>query len=213
MSTPTDSSRTAICDEAVRLFAEHGFDGTTVEMIASAAGVNKAMISYHFGGKEKLYAAILDAVFEAASERLAAVRDAEAPADEKLARYIRVFAELQAQRPQFSALVLREVLSGGARLHERVRPRFLQIFESIRAIVAQGIREGRFRTVNPLLTHLGVIGTLVFFFGTEPFRRRLVESGLPIPMPTTDEFIAHLTGNTLRGLRPDSTQAPGKENA
>ena len=46
------------------LFAAHGFDGATVETIAERAGVNKAMINYHFGGKRGLYQAILTATFD-----------------------------------------------------------------------------------------------------------------------------------------------------
>lgn len=43
---------------AERLFAEHGFNGTSVRDIAHAASVNIAMISYYFGSKEKLLEAI-----------------------------------------------------------------------------------------------------------------------------------------------------------
>ncbi|GGC85973.1 TetR family transcriptional regulator [Flavobacterium lutivivi] len=44
---------------AERLFAEEGFDGTSVRDIAKAANVNIAMISYYFGSKEKLLEALL----------------------------------------------------------------------------------------------------------------------------------------------------------
>ena len=49
-----------IIDTAERLFAERGFDGTSVRDIADEAGVNVAMISYYFGSKEKL----MEALFE-----------------------------------------------------------------------------------------------------------------------------------------------------
>jgi TetR/AcrR family transcriptional regulator len=42
-----------------RFFAEKGFDGTSVREIADAAQVNISLISYHFGGKEGLYRAII----------------------------------------------------------------------------------------------------------------------------------------------------------
>ena len=45
---------------AERLFAERGFDGTSVRDIAHEAGVNIAMISYYFGSKEKLMEALLE---------------------------------------------------------------------------------------------------------------------------------------------------------
>lgn len=43
-----------ILDKAEELFASHGYEGTTVRDIATAADVNLAMISYYFGSKEKL---------------------------------------------------------------------------------------------------------------------------------------------------------------
>lgn len=44
---------------AERLFAEQGFDGTSIRNIAKEAGINIAMISYYFGSKEKLLEALL----------------------------------------------------------------------------------------------------------------------------------------------------------
>ena len=44
---------------AEKLFSENGFDGTSVRQIAKTAEINVAMISYYFGSKEKLLAALL----------------------------------------------------------------------------------------------------------------------------------------------------------
>jgi AcrR family transcriptional regulator len=49
-----------IIETAERLFAERGFDGTSVRDIAHEAGVNIAMISYYFGSKENLMEALLE---------------------------------------------------------------------------------------------------------------------------------------------------------
>nr|WP_241661237.1 TetR/AcrR family transcriptional regulator [Thermomonospora catenispora] len=46
------------------LFAERGLDGTSVEEIAAAAGVSKPVVYEHFGGKEGLYAVVVDREFE-----------------------------------------------------------------------------------------------------------------------------------------------------
>ena len=43
-----------ILETAEKLFAENGFDGTSVRQISKAADINIAMISYYFGSKEKL---------------------------------------------------------------------------------------------------------------------------------------------------------------
>src|SRR5664279_4057155 len=52
------------------LFAEKGFDGTSVEEIALRADVSKPVVYEHFGGKEGIYAVIVDREVEALSGAL-----------------------------------------------------------------------------------------------------------------------------------------------
>ncbi len=52
--------REQLVDVSRRLFAEKGFDGTSVEEIASRAGVSKPVVYEHFGGKEGIYAVVVD---------------------------------------------------------------------------------------------------------------------------------------------------------
>jgi AcrR family transcriptional regulator len=52
--------REQLVDIARGLFAERGFDGTSVEEIAARAGVSKPVVYEHFGGKEGLYAVVVD---------------------------------------------------------------------------------------------------------------------------------------------------------
>ena len=52
--------REQLIDIARGLFAERGFEGTAVEEIASRAGVSKPVVYEHFGGKEGLYAVVVD---------------------------------------------------------------------------------------------------------------------------------------------------------
>jgi AcrR family transcriptional regulator len=52
--------REQLLDVGRGLFAEKGFDGTSVEEIAATAGVSKPVVYEHFGGKEGLYAVVVD---------------------------------------------------------------------------------------------------------------------------------------------------------
>ncbi len=52
--------RAQLIDVGRRLFAEKGLDGTSVEEIAAKAGVSKPVVYEHFGGKEGLYAVVVD---------------------------------------------------------------------------------------------------------------------------------------------------------
>jgi AcrR family transcriptional regulator len=52
--------RQQLLDIGRRLFAERGFEGTSIEEIAARAGVSKPVVYEHFGGKEGLYAVVVD---------------------------------------------------------------------------------------------------------------------------------------------------------
>ncbi|MCA1713331.1 MAG: TetR/AcrR family transcriptional regulator [Actinobacteria bacterium] len=52
--------REQLLDVGRALFAERGYDGTSVEEVASRAGVSKPVVYEHFGGKEGLYAVVVD---------------------------------------------------------------------------------------------------------------------------------------------------------
>ncbi len=199
---PLDT-RTALLDAAAVLFPKLGFDGATAELLAEEAGVNKAMINYHFGGKAGLYRALLVCVLDEVHDTLGRLKEADLSAETKLSSFIEQFSALNARRPTLAALILREILSGGRFVDEDLMPRFLGIFESIRAIIWQGAREGAFRRVDPLLTHLSIVGALVFFFGTAPFRERLIAEGrIPALPPTTEKFVAHLQELVMHGIAP-----------
>ncbi|MBP7149654.1 MAG: TetR/AcrR family transcriptional regulator [Acidobacteria bacterium] len=194
-------TRQALIGAATVRFAERGYDGASLDDIARAARVNKAMISYHFGGKLGLYRAILEATFAPAAERMAELREAPGPAAERLRDYVATFALLAAGRPEFPAMLLREVLSGGRRLDDRFVRHITVIFRTVQDIVEQGVREGAFRRVDPLLTHLSVVGALCFFFASGPMRERVLrQARIPAPRPDAETFVRNLQDIIARGL-------------
>jgi TetR/AcrR family transcriptional regulator len=210
-----DVAREALLEAGAELFARHGFDGTTVEMIARRARANKAMVSYYFGGKERLYERILISTFSEGAARVEALLEGARPADELLGAFAGMFRELAARRPHFPAMMVREAISGGRHMTERVLPHFLDLFVKVRRIYEQGIEEGTFRAADPVLTHLVVMGSLLFFFASEPMRARLIEDGrLPVAQaPTADAFVRNLHELLVRGLAApaSSPQAKGPE--
>ena len=56
--------RQSILETATRLFAAHGFDGTSLQDIAESVGIRKASLLYHFPAKEKLRLAVLDRLLD-----------------------------------------------------------------------------------------------------------------------------------------------------
>jgi AcrR family transcriptional regulator len=205
-----EATRRALLRAGAELFSERGFDGVPIEEVADRAGVNKALISYHFRGKRGLYVAILESAFAAMAERLKAIEAGAIDARETLHGYVQAFGDVTRERPGFPTLFLREVLRAG--LEPAVLPHLLEIIGVSRRLAERGTREGLFRPVDPLLLHFGLVGSVVFFFATEPARRRAVAQGrVPFPMPDSSAFLRYLEELTLRGLAPEipSGRTPG----
>ena len=118
-----DRSRSAILDAAERLFAEQGYEATSLNQVGTAAGVSRGTPGYFFGSKAELYQAVLDRSF--AEVRLAvregrarALASAQSP-DTILAGAVSDYFDFLAARPNFIRLIERVALNG-ARLPEGV---------------------------------------------------------------------------------------------
>jgi AcrR family transcriptional regulator len=69
MTRPSEVTRERIMRAAERLFAESGYDGTSIRAIVAKAKVNQAAINYHFDGKDGLYREVLRVAFRALTEQ------------------------------------------------------------------------------------------------------------------------------------------------
>ena len=91
MTRPSEITRERILKAAERLFAERGYEATSIRAIVGRARVNQAAINYHFAGKDGLYREILRAAFRALSEdHLVHLEEARAmPRERALGEFVR----------------------------------------------------------------------------------------------------------------------------
>jgi AcrR family transcriptional regulator len=117
MTRPSEITRERILKAAERLFAERGYEATSVRAIVAKARVNQAAINYHFAGKDGLYREVLRAAFRALTEhQLAHAEEAKAMSrDKALAEFV---------RDQLRPLLARDEISRHIRIFnwEAVRP-------------------------------------------------------------------------------------------
>ena len=196
------ATRDALIAAGAELFADRGYDGVPVRVIAEKAGVNTAMINYHFGGKRKLYLAIATATFSeilAGVERLA---ESSRPAPEVLRELVALVGEVATRRhPHFCSMMLREVVAGGTHLDAALIDKPARMLGAVQRIVARGISEGDFRPVDPILTHVSLVGSLVFFFATTRFRARVFANRRPaIKPPDAATYVRHIQDLLTHGL-------------
>ena len=200
------NTRERLVAAAAAEFARHGFAGANVDRIARAARVNKAMIYYHFRSKAALYRDILGDMFRAVSARVYVVAEGSQPPEDKLRGFIQAIAAEAEARPHFPPIWFREIAEGGSHLDETTLADIATIVDVLAAILRDGAAAGRFRRVNPLLVHGGIVAPLLLFFASERLRKRLVQAGSRHASGiTAEEVVAHvqeialaMVGNTPR---------------
>ena len=116
-----DRSRAAILDAAEQLFAEHGYDATSLTQVGAAAGVSRGTPGYFFRSKAELYQAVLDRSFAEVREAVRAGRERALASNESsetiLAGAVSDYFDFLAARPNFVRLIEREALSGSRLPH------------------------------------------------------------------------------------------------
>jgi TetR/AcrR family transcriptional regulator len=201
-----EATRRALVAAATRLFAERGFDAVPIGAVAAEAGVNKALISYHFGGKRGLYRAILVSSFAELAADLKAAEAKGRDAAHTLRALLVSFSRVRERRPEFPVLFVREVLSHG--VEPAALPHMAEILGVTQRVALRGMREGVFRRVDPIALHFALFGSLVYYLATEPARKRAMAGGRLPRMPDFAQFLRYLEELTLRGLRPDRPASP-----
>src|SRR5207249_10894508 len=79
---PKRLRRDEILDEATRLFAERGYEGTSMADLAERVGLRKASLFHHFASKEQLRKAVLERLVQRVTSTLAkATTEAESHGD------------------------------------------------------------------------------------------------------------------------------------
>ncbi len=195
-------TRRALLDAGLKGFARFGYSGTSVQSITAAAGVNRALISYHFGGKRGLLEALHEEVFARISPQMERLPDKALTAEANLQEFIAVFGELASVDPDFPVMLLRGLMSEDEDPDSLFSSRLLEFNRVLQAILGKGQREGAFRKVDVLMTQASVLGSLLFFFATEATRSRLASTGKIKTAPRARDFVSHVQDMALRWLSP-----------
>jgi TetR/AcrR family transcriptional regulator len=181
-----DQTRARILAAALRQFSAHGLAGARTEQIAEEAGVNKALLYYYFKGKEDLYAATLESVFEGVRTANLALLEAKASAGERFLRIVLGNFDRSYSHPALQSLMQQEMV----RLHRgeenRLAPMAKKFFRPLWVMVdhtlEEGIASGELVRVDPAQMRYASLGANIFYFlsaplirlafGTDPLSRR-----------------------------------------
>jgi AcrR family transcriptional regulator len=168
-------TRRAILDAALDLFSERSFDGASTRSIAELAGVTQPLLNYHFAGKEELWRAAVDDLFErfrtSTQDRLSGLRGVDDVTIAKL--MVRHFVEFSAANPQLHRIIMQESKRAGARLDWMIETHVRPLYKNAVAMFQRLAQRGDLAPVAPAHLYYLMTGAGATVFVMAPECQRL----------------------------------------
>ncbi|MDT3397507.1 TetR/AcrR family transcriptional regulator [Streptomyces sp. B1866] len=134
---------------ATRLFAESGYDRTSVQDIVAAAGVTKGALYHYFGSKDDLLHEIYGRVLRLQQERLDAFAAADAPVERRLREAAADVVVTSIENLDDTRIFFLSMHHLSPEKHKQVRAERRRYHERFRALVEEGQRAGVFTSDFP----------------------------------------------------------------
>ena len=162
-----DPERTVadIVEVATREFAEKGFAGARIDVIADAMRTSKRMIYYYFGSKEALYIRVLEEAYHRIRSIEAELHLGDMAPEPALRKLVAFTVDYQRANPDFIRLVMNENIHRGEFLAQSKLIQKLNVpaISAVREVYERGVQEGVFRAgLDPVDLHMS-ISALSFF--------------------------------------------------
>jgi TetR/AcrR family transcriptional regulator len=137
-----------ILDAAEKVFAEAGFGGATMQLIADMAGLPKANLHYYFATKEDLYRRVVQQIFEIWLDAASSFDNAPGPV-EGIGAYVDAKMDISRTHPHGSKVWASEVMHGAPVIQDYLETTLRDWTDGRIAVIQRWIDEGKMRPVNP----------------------------------------------------------------
>ena len=146
---PTDV-RQRILDEATRLFAEQGFEGTSLQELSDAVGIRKPSLLYHFNSKDALREAVVEGLLSHWKMEIPRLLAAAQGGHDRFSALIEAVVEFFTSDANRARLVLREIMDQPQATQDRIRDHLSPWTSLITEAIRLGQESGRVKLdVNP----------------------------------------------------------------
>ena len=137
-----------ILEAGERIFAQHGFRGGTMQMIADQAGLPKANLHYYFDSKEKLYRCVVEKIFEIWLQAASSFENSDEP-KEALKLYIYEKMQISRRHPYGSKVWANEVMQGAPIIQDFLETQLRSWTDGRIESIQAWIAAGKIRSVEP----------------------------------------------------------------
>jgi AcrR family transcriptional regulator len=166
LSEKAQQTRDRLLSTAIRMFADQGYEGVSVDRLVEVAKVNKRMVYHYFGSKQGLYGAVLETAYLRLGEIEAISFRDDPPAAEAIARLVRGYFGFLQSHTDLIRVILWENLQGGRHLatlghHLTKAP----ILEELERVIEAGKASGEIRReINGRHLLVNLIGLCLVYF-------------------------------------------------
>ncbi len=197
----SDTTREKILEAARLEFAELGLAGARVDRIAEHAGVNKAMIYYHFKSKDELYGCVIDEFQQRAMSLIRQDLSASFTFEEFLRAAVERHATLIGNRPDVRSILMRELANPDRQFLDRMTKNILGsgLPQDVIVRLRNSMETGEFRRFDPRQIMTAFLTLSIGFYFLEPLFATMG------PLTDRDAFIEErkkvIVDLLLNGLR------------
>jgi len=137
-----------ILEAAEKVFAEAGFGGATMQLIADMAGLPKANLHYYFPTKEDLYRRVVQNIFEIWLDAASSF-DAAAGPVEGIGAYVEAKMDISRRHPHGSKVWAAEVMHGAPVIQDYLETTLRDWTEGRIAVIRRWIDDGKMAPIDP----------------------------------------------------------------
>jgi TetR/AcrR family transcriptional regulator len=203
-------TRERLIEAARELMIEHGILEVSLSEITQRAGVNVALVSYHFGGREGLMLSIAEADAAFAMTELSRLRSSNLRPSEMIRAHVTGIINAFYRRPYLNRLLQKLLREGSPEASRQVSEFFVKpVAEARKEILDEGIACGEFRPVDPRLIGYALEGACSQIFTSAASRQSILGDGT-LDRPLIERYAASTADLIVNGLLAQTANETAK---